>query len=135
MVGLGQQTAVGLQGFAQLPARTSQAALDGAHRNIRHPRYFFVGHTFHIHQHHDQAIISLQGFDAFLQRIAQLEIIDALFGPGGMVEQLSRLPARTRKWLIHINNTNPILDEDSPERAVLNAAGIGVAEDGQQIQL
>lgn len=56
-------------------------------------------------------------------------------GPGGMVDVLSRLPARTAKWLIHINNTNPILDEDSPERALLQAAGIGVAEDGQQIRL
>jgi pyrroloquinoline quinone biosynthesis protein B len=56
-------------------------------------------------------------------------------GPGGMIERLSQLPARTRKWLIHINNTNPILDEDSAERAALDAAGIGVAEDGQQIEL
>ncbi|MDE2617966.1 MAG: pyrroloquinoline quinone biosynthesis protein B, partial [Burkholderiales bacterium] len=56
-------------------------------------------------------------------------------GPGGMVEQLARLPAGTRKWLIHINNTNPILDEDSPERAALTAAGIVVAEDGMQITL
>jgi pyrroloquinoline quinone biosynthesis protein B len=52
-----------------------------------------------------------------------------------MIERLSQLPARTRKWLIHINNTNPILDEDSAERAALAAAGIGVAEDGQQIEI
>ena len=30
-----------------------------------------------------------------------------------MIEWLRPLPARTRKMLIHINNTNPILDEDS----------------------
>jgi pyrroloquinoline quinone biosynthesis protein B len=56
-------------------------------------------------------------------------------GAGGMIEQLARLPAHVRKVLVHINNTNPILDEDSPERAVLNAAGIDVGEDGWQIQI
>jgi pyrroloquinoline quinone biosynthesis protein B len=35
--------------------------------------------------------------------------------------------------LIHINNTNPILDEDSPERATLTRAGIEVCEDDMQI--
>ncbi|WP_077033169.1 pyrroloquinoline quinone biosynthesis protein PqqB [Pelomonas sp. KK5] len=54
-------------------------------------------------------------------------------GPGGMIEWLGRLPARTRRLLIHINNTNPILDEDSPERALLERAGIEVCEDGQRI--
>jgi pyrroloquinoline quinone biosynthesis protein B len=50
-------------------------------------------------------------------------------GPGGMLEWLARLPATTRKGLIHVNNTNPILDEDSAERAVLARAGIEVCED------
>ena len=40
-----------------------------------------------------------------------------------------------RKILIHINNTNPILNEDSPERAELAARGIEVAYDGMDIQL
>jgi pyrroloquinoline quinone biosynthesis protein B len=56
-------------------------------------------------------------------------------GPGGMIDWLSRLPARTRRALIHINNTNPILDEDSPERAELARAGIEVCEDGMEITL
>ena len=56
-------------------------------------------------------------------------------GPGGMIEWLSRLPARTRKLLIHVNNTNPILDEASAERATLARAGIEVCEDGMQIDL
>lgn len=56
-------------------------------------------------------------------------------GPGGMIEQLCNLPASTRKLLIHINNTNPILDEDSPERAELVAAGIGVCHDGLDIDI
>jgi pyrroloquinoline quinone biosynthesis protein B len=37
--------------------------------------------------------------------------------------------------LIHINNTNPILDEDSPERALLARHGIEVAEDGMAIEV
>ena len=56
-------------------------------------------------------------------------------GPGGMIEWLAKLPARTRRCLIHINNTNPILDEDSDERAVLTRAGIEVCEDGMLITL
>jgi pyrroloquinoline quinone biosynthesis protein B len=56
-------------------------------------------------------------------------------GAGGMIEQLGRLPARTRKLLIHINNTNPILDEDSAERAELARHGIEVCEDGMEITL
>jgi pyrroloquinoline quinone biosynthesis protein B len=56
-------------------------------------------------------------------------------GPGGMIEWLDRLPASTRKVLIHINNTNPILDEDSAERARLAAHGIEVAYDGMELSV
>lgn len=56
-------------------------------------------------------------------------------GAGGMVEWLDRLPARTRRLLIHINNTNPILDEDSPERAELARHHVEVCEDGMEITL
>lgn len=58
----------------------------------------------------------------------------ALDGPGGMLEQL-RAFTRPRKVLIHINNSNPILDEDSVERARLAAEGIEVAQDGMDIRL
>jgi pyrroloquinoline quinone biosynthesis protein B len=54
-------------------------------------------------------------------------------GTGGMLEWLERLPARTRKILIHINNTNPILDEASPEAAELVRRGVEVARDGMEI--
>ncbi len=56
-------------------------------------------------------------------------------GSGGMIEWLDRLPATTRKILIHINNTNPILDEGSAERQLLTEHGIEVAHDGLQVQL
>lgn len=55
-------------------------------------------------------------------------------GPGGMVEWLDRLPPATRRLLIHINNTNPILDEDSAANALLRAHGIELCEDGMLIQ-
>lgn len=56
-------------------------------------------------------------------------------GPGGMLEWLARLPAATRRILIHVNNTNPILDEGSAERAELERRGIEVARDGLEIEL
>jgi pyrroloquinoline quinone biosynthesis protein B len=56
-------------------------------------------------------------------------------GRGGLLEQLGALPAGTRRILIHINNTNPILDESSAERARLTAASIEVAFDGMGIEL
>jgi len=56
-------------------------------------------------------------------------------GPGGMLEWLERLAPGIRKILIHINNTNPILDEDSAERAELTRRGIEVAWDGMEIVL
>jgi pyrroloquinoline quinone biosynthesis protein B len=56
-------------------------------------------------------------------------------GPGGMLEWLGRLPAQTRKILIHINNTNPILDESSAQAAQLHAQGVEVAWDGMEIEL
>ncbi|MGM9491377.1 pyrroloquinoline quinone biosynthesis protein PqqB [Ideonella sp. YS5] len=56
-------------------------------------------------------------------------------GPGGMIEWLGRLPRHTRRLLIHINNTNPILDEDSGERAALGRHGIEVCEDHMTIEL
>jgi pyrroloquinoline quinone biosynthesis protein B len=56
-------------------------------------------------------------------------------GPGGMLEWLSRLPAATRRILIHINNTNPILDENSVESAELVRRGVEAARDGMEIVL
>lgn len=54
-------------------------------------------------------------------------------GDGGMLDRLAPLPGR--KILIHINNTNPILDESSEERARLLELGIEVAYDGMEIEL
>lgn len=55
-------------------------------------------------------------------------------GEDGMIAVLDGVEAR-RKVLIHINNTNPILDEDSEQRALLARHGIEVAFDGMEITL
>ena len=54
-------------------------------------------------------------------------------GAGGMIDELQDLECR--KILIHINNTNPILDAGSSQRATLDRLGIEVAEDGMQVTL
>jgi pyrroloquinoline quinone biosynthesis protein B len=54
-------------------------------------------------------------------------------GVEGSLARLGHL--RARKVYTHINNTNPILDEDSPERRAVEAAGWEVAEDGMDLML
>jgi pyrroloquinoline quinone biosynthesis protein B len=55
-------------------------------------------------------------------------------GPGGSLAALAGLRAG-RRVLIHINNTNPLLREDSDERRAAAAAGWEVAWDGLEIAL
>jgi len=43
--------------------------------------------------------------------------------------------ARGRKVLLHINNTNPILDEASPEHRAVLDAGFEIAYDGMEFEL
>ncbi|WP_447742735.1 pyrroloquinoline quinone biosynthesis protein PqqB [Variovorax boronicumulans] len=58
---------------------------------------------------------------------------DGPHGPG-MLQALDACAAR-RKVLIHINNSNPILDEDGPQRAQLVRRGIEVAFDGMTLEI
>ena len=55
-------------------------------------------------------------------------------GPEGSLQFLGGLAA-SRRILIHINNTNPMLREDSAERALVHAAGVEVAFDGMELEL
>jgi len=55
-------------------------------------------------------------------------------GPHGSLHALAGLPA-SRRIYIHVNNTNPMLLDDSPARAAVVAAGWEVAEDGMEILL
>jgi pyrroloquinoline quinone biosynthesis protein B len=58
----------------------------------------------------------------------------SLSGPEGTLAAFRELSVR-RKVLIHINNSNPVLLEDSAERAAVLAAGWEVAYDGMEIVL
>ncbi len=55
-------------------------------------------------------------------------------GPGSTLEAFASISV-ARRIFVHINNTNPALLSDSPERAHLAAAGWEVAEDGMEIRL
>jgi pyrroloquinoline quinone biosynthesis protein B len=53
--------------------------------------------------------------------------------PAGTLPLLARLSART--ILVHINNSNPILLADSPERALVEQAGVEIGYDGMLVEL
>jgi pyrroloquinoline quinone biosynthesis protein B len=55
-------------------------------------------------------------------------------GSAGSLARLSRLRA-VRRVYTHINNTNPMLREDSPERAEVERAGWEIAHDGLEVML
>jgi pyrroloquinoline quinone biosynthesis protein B len=57
-----------------------------------------------------------------------------LSGAGGTLEALARLE-RPRVILVHINNTNPVLLERSPERHAVVQAGVEVGHDGLEVEL
>jgi pyrroloquinoline quinone biosynthesis protein B len=50
-------------------------------------------------------------------------------GTDGSLAVMAHLPARIRVYT-HINNTNPILIEDSRERQAVREAGVIVGDDG-----
>jgi pyrroloquinoline quinone biosynthesis protein B len=58
----------------------------------------------------------------------------AMHGPGGSINAFANLGVE-RKVYVHMNNTNPVLDPSSPERAAAGAAGWTVAEDGMELTL
>jgi pyrroloquinoline quinone biosynthesis protein B len=58
----------------------------------------------------------------------------SLTGAEGTIAAFKSLAVR-RKILVHINNSNPVLLEDSSERAELEAAGWEVAHDGMRVSL
>jgi pyrroloquinoline quinone biosynthesis protein B len=55
-------------------------------------------------------------------------------GDGGSLNGLREVTRPARVY-VHINNTNPILLEHSPERAQVRAAGWTVGEDGMEFNL
>jgi len=55
-------------------------------------------------------------------------------GAAGTLEHLGGLRTARRVYT-HLNNTNPVLDPTSPERAEVTLAGVEVAVDGLEIEL
>jgi pyrroloquinoline quinone biosynthesis protein B len=55
-------------------------------------------------------------------------------GNGGSLEWLAALPAKRRVY-VHVNNTNPILLEDSSERTAVERAGLQVGSDGMTFEI
>ena len=157
-------TVEGIDGlaFTALPL-LSKAPPYSPHRNDPHPgdnvglvvedlttrnKLFYAPGLGQIENHVMEAMINAQCVlvdgtfwtdDEMMRRgVGEKRAIDmghlAQSGPGGMLEILDQLPHQ-RKILIHINNTNPILDEMSPERAILNRAGVELAWDGMGINI
>jgi pyrroloquinoline quinone biosynthesis protein B len=58
----------------------------------------------------------------------------AMSGDDGSIARLSGLDIE-RAIFVHINNTNPVLDEESVEHAEVRAAGWEIARDGMEIEL
>jgi pyrroloquinoline quinone biosynthesis protein B len=58
----------------------------------------------------------------------------SMSGDSGAVASLADV-AIGRRIFVHINNTNPVLDENSPEHARVRAAGWEIAHDGMELNL
>ena len=71
---------------------------------------------------HDDEMLRATGQERPARAMGHLPIADSY-------QHLRAHPA-ARRLYTHLNNTNPALNEDSQERAVLEAAGIEVAHDG-----
>jgi pyrroloquinoline quinone biosynthesis protein B len=78
----------------------------------------------------DEELIQVQGSGQTARQMGHIPISS----PGGSLQKLAKLQ-RPRKIFLHINNTNPLLDESSPQHHEAMAAGWQIAEDGWQIDL
>jgi pyrroloquinoline quinone biosynthesis protein B len=75
----------------------------------------------------DDELIRVQGSGQTAQQMGHVPVVEALV-------KLAEV-RRPRKIFLHINNTNPLLDEASPQRRQVRDAGWEVAEDGWQFDL
>jgi len=78
----------------------------------------------------DDELMRIQGSGQTAQQMGHV----AVSSPTGSLAQLAQLK-RPRKIYIHINNTNPMLNEASPEHRQVRDAGWEIAEDGWQFDL
>ena len=73
----------------------------------------------------EDELIRVQGSGSTAQEMGHIPVS----GAEGSLRKLAGL-RKPRKIFIHVNNTNPMLDESGPEYAEVRAAGWEVAEDG-----
>jgi len=78
----------------------------------------------------DDELIRVQGSGATAREMGHIPIS----GAQGSLAQLAGL-TRPRKVFLHVNNTNPILDETSAQYKEVRAAGWEVAEDGWEFEI
>jgi pyrroloquinoline quinone biosynthesis protein B len=78
----------------------------------------------------DDELIKVQGSGATAREMGHIPVSSAV----GSLQKLKSLP-RPQKIFVHVNNTNPMLDESSPEYREVRAAGWEVAEDGWRFDL
>jgi pyrroloquinoline quinone biosynthesis protein B len=78
----------------------------------------------------DNELIDVRGSGKTAREIGHLP----LSGRGGLIAQFPPAP-RGRRVLIHLNNTNPVLDESSDARRAVRDAGWDVAYDGMEFEL
>ena len=78
----------------------------------------------------DDELIRVQGSGATAREMGHVPVS----GPDGSLRALAGL-RRQRKIFLHVNNTNPMLDESGTEYAEVRAAGWELAEDGWQLNL
>jgi len=78
----------------------------------------------------DDELIRVQGSGSPAREMGHIPVS----GKDGSLEKLRRVQ-RPRKIFIHLNNTNPMLNQSSPEYREIRAAGWEVAEDGWRLEL
>jgi pyrroloquinoline quinone biosynthesis protein B len=78
----------------------------------------------------DDELIRIQGSGQTARQMGHIPVS----GSEGSLSKLAAL-SHPRKIYLHINNTNPMLDEASPQHRQVREAGWEIAEDGWQFEL
>jgi pyrroloquinoline quinone biosynthesis protein B len=78
----------------------------------------------------DDELIRIQGSGQTARQMGHIPVS----GNEGSLSKLAGL-SHPRKIYLHINNTNPMLDEASPQHRQVREAGWEIAEDGWQVEL
>ena len=81
----------------------------------------------------DDELIRIQGSGHNAQTAQQMGHVP-VSSPEGSLHKLAQLRC-PRKIYVHINNTNPMLNEDGPEYRQVREAGWEIAEDGWQFEI